>query len=393
MVLAALTKMTATPPMGVSRYYQTAELLKDYIIRRKLPPNEKLPTVRQLVQTLGICEATINRALGLVEQQGFIERHPGKGIFVADRSGTGEIAVVVRGELLGAEASPFYSRTCSAIFDALHTLNPKWCVRLHVGKPVEDFERFFTTLDLLEHDIITRLRGVLTFHSLGDLTGPLAQQGIPVVQVGATASPPPRQVDGSTDSPGTPAVPVIYQVNLHRQSTIHLALSHLKERGCRTVGVLLRVIPVASQIHKKNIQTTRETVRQTARELGLAIPEPWLAVEEGPLDEPSGYEQFMGLWKNPTRPQGVLVLDDVLCRGVLRATLQLGVDLPGDLRLITASSKNFELPYHKPVSRVEIDHETLAREAVHVMETLIRGGTVTPATLWIEPRLASGETT
>ena len=92
--------------------------------------------------------------------------------------------------------------------------------------------------------------------------------------------------------------------------------------------------------------------------------------------EQHGYDLFMRMWKDSgrvQRPDGIIVSDDVLFKGVLRAILQLGLKLPDDLQLITYSNKGCDLPYHKSVTCVEFDIEAKVQCTVKMMNTLMRG--------------------
>jgi hypothetical protein len=55
--------------------------------------------------------------------------------------------------------------------------------------------------------------------------------------------------------------------------------------------------------------------------------------------------------------------DDVLCNGVLRATLHLGIVPPRDVRLISYAMRGVEFSYHLPVTRVEYDITEMATRA------------------------------
>lgn len=62
------------------------ESLKAYISERNFAPGDRLPPERELTETLGMKRATLRRALDVLEQQGVIWRHVGKGTFLAERS-------------------------------------------------------------------------------------------------------------------------------------------------------------------------------------------------------------------------------------------------------------------------------------------------------------------
>lgn len=65
-------------------YEQIAERFRELILCGALEPNEKLPSVRALAVELSINPNTIQRALSLLEQDGFIYSVKGVGNFVRE---------------------------------------------------------------------------------------------------------------------------------------------------------------------------------------------------------------------------------------------------------------------------------------------------------------------
>lgn len=65
--------------------YQLAQLIRSDIVRGTSPPGCRLPTEVQLAIDYGVSVITVQRALKELEDEGLIERHRGRGTFVADR--------------------------------------------------------------------------------------------------------------------------------------------------------------------------------------------------------------------------------------------------------------------------------------------------------------------
>ena len=129
---------------------------------------------------------------------------------------------------------------------------------------------------------------------------------------------------------------------------------------------------------------------------GLQVCQPLIQPHIGPASEPeqAGFDVMVRLWSSDEKPDGLIVLDDILCRGVLRATLTLGVDLPRDLKLVSTSNRGIGFPYHKPVTRVEFDTAQLAEHAVQRMIQLSGWRSAdTLAPIAIKGKLIEGETT
>ena len=68
---------------GKPIYEQVMNGLRRLIVSGILPPDEKLPSVRELAQQLAINPNTIQRAYRDLERDGYIVSIPGKGSFAA----------------------------------------------------------------------------------------------------------------------------------------------------------------------------------------------------------------------------------------------------------------------------------------------------------------------
>ncbi len=77
---------------GKPIYEQVKNGLRRLIVSGILPPDEKLPSVRDLAQQLAINPNTIQRAYRELERDGYIVSIPGKGSFAAtgDTADTGK---------------------------------------------------------------------------------------------------------------------------------------------------------------------------------------------------------------------------------------------------------------------------------------------------------------
>jgi GntR family transcriptional repressor for pyruvate dehydrogenase complex len=63
---------------------QAVEAIKRQILTRHLQAGARLPSERQLCESLGISRSILREALSILVAQGIVEKVPGKGAFVAD---------------------------------------------------------------------------------------------------------------------------------------------------------------------------------------------------------------------------------------------------------------------------------------------------------------------
>lgn len=69
---------------------QLERLLREMITHGELGPGQRLPTEMELCERLGISRTPVRTALGQLTTRGLLERHPGRGTFVADGAWTAE---------------------------------------------------------------------------------------------------------------------------------------------------------------------------------------------------------------------------------------------------------------------------------------------------------------
>jgi GntR family transcriptional regulator len=68
--------------MTTTAYNKLYNILRDQILDRTFAPGDKLPTEREICDNFGVSRITSRHALRLLEEQGLVERHRGKGTFV-----------------------------------------------------------------------------------------------------------------------------------------------------------------------------------------------------------------------------------------------------------------------------------------------------------------------
>lgn len=84
---------------GTLLHHQLSTLLKDGIAAGRWQAGEQLPTEEALCSLHGLSRVTVRRALKSLEQQGFIERRPGRGTFVAPRAPVLDMPTPITGYL------------------------------------------------------------------------------------------------------------------------------------------------------------------------------------------------------------------------------------------------------------------------------------------------------
>jgi DNA-binding GntR family transcriptional regulator len=71
-------------------YLQVADDLRREIAQGQFTPGQKLPSRRNLARQYGVAPMTINHAMAVLRDEGLVVSYQGRGVFVADGSGSRE---------------------------------------------------------------------------------------------------------------------------------------------------------------------------------------------------------------------------------------------------------------------------------------------------------------
>lgn len=77
--------MSIDPESATPVYVQLADILRRGIEDGTYPPNRALPSIRTLQQTYGIADGTVQKALGILKDEGLVHTVQGRGVFVTSR--------------------------------------------------------------------------------------------------------------------------------------------------------------------------------------------------------------------------------------------------------------------------------------------------------------------
>jgi DNA-binding GntR family transcriptional regulator len=72
---------------GTPVWQQLADILRGQIERGDIAPGKLLPSIRTLMQTYGVSDGTVKRAISALKDDGLVESVVGRGVYVADRRG------------------------------------------------------------------------------------------------------------------------------------------------------------------------------------------------------------------------------------------------------------------------------------------------------------------
>lgn len=319
---------------------------------------ERLPTIEDLAQEYPHSRVTLNRALQLLAEQGYLSIGRKRGITVLSQTGTERIGLLVGPSLIEPRQSPFAAVITERLIACLSERGYAWRryiennALLREGVPNRELQE-----DLAQQ----RLTGLITLHcnapkSLG--TASIWQRRpLPHVDCGGHHF-------------------VAHRVTADAFQRERLVFDHLKGQACRTLAVI-----------GFGGERIGDLVERAAQE-GIEIRPEWcsMAVEASSVEE-NGYLQMLGLWQYRERPGAVLVTDDVMAKGVAQAILKLGLTVPDDIHLLACTNGGANLFYPLSMVRLDLDTTAFAESACDLLFELMRHPDLPPRVVDVPYRL------
>lgn len=337
-------------------------------------PNGKLPTVRACCAQLSIAKVTLDAALDDLEAQGVIRRRHGSGIYVTPRIAQKRIGLVFGHDIFDASVSPFY------------TLLMRRC-RERAKSHRERFSFFIDPLpeetgpdglpvhpDLAEALASEKLHGILLTarNSEAEETW-LRAQNVPVVSLGFTEDSPP---------------PV---VTIDHRELIRLGVAALSAQGCRRIGLITpydRDAPVGRiMVH---------IFKDALKRRHLRLHDAWIWSQsaapgrDGETRDERGARAFQALFGGGHKtPDGVIIADDMLTRGVLMAARTAGVEVGRNVRIATHANKGSPVlaEWAGRLTLIEVAPDEIVEAMFDLLEAFMAGRSAGAAYISIKPRL------
>ena len=101
--------------------------------------------------------------------------------------------------------------------------------------------------------------------------------------------------------------------------------------------------------------------RQALAHHGLACEPRWMRDDQHPRYPGAGWAQFREIWSaDRVKPDGLLICDDFLYRDAATAIVEMGIDVPGQLRVATTANRGLPCFPPFPTAMLEFDPSELA---------------------------------
>lgn len=162
-----------------------------------------------------------------------------------------------------------------------------------------------------------------------------------------------------------------------------LATSHLLERGCRRIA------------HIRGSETSTAIGRLTGYQRVLAShglkPPPGYVIR-GEYSDSTGYEAMRALLRMRPRPDGVFCFNDAVAAGAVKAILDAGLRVPGNIAVVGAGNVHYSDLLRVPLSTVDQSSSLIGEHAAELLLRLIESKRPPrPKTVLLPPKLVVRE--
>ena len=171
---------------------------------------------------------------------------------------------------------------------------------------------------------------------------------------------------------------------------VELSLRSLVEQGCHSVGLIAPFSPVKTVnpdgTHHVLMGLFEHFTNRT-RDLGLEMRNEWVRVPRDEENSPRqsqerfGHEEFLKLWSQGRRPEGLIVYPDTTVRSVILAMREKQVRVPEELKLIFHKNESIDLLCPMPATFVISSEREFARALIEQLRKQFQGERCEPITV------------
>ena len=346
---------------SITKTKRVENYLRSQIARGVWVAGDRLPPNDQIGAHMGVSDVTVKNAMVRLAEDGLLERKQRSGTCVASVIKTSNIGILCPAEALSSKVGFYYQQLLAAAKSAIIGAGYRPVLAVGQGKGDE----FLETISLFDSSVARNTIGALAIACPQIIHETLQDKGIHVISIG---------MDGTA-----PAVITDYA------EALDMAAAQLYDYGYEDY-VLMTMDPHPSD-RGNYCYTERERMIRACAGFGA---ERWVSVPWSGPDYGSVYDEFKRFWAGGRRPQAIYFPDDGVCDAAMRAMLELGIRVPGELGIITESCAGRDFHFPVPVTRIEFNPTELIAVAYDLLSKMIAGGEADGRIVNVKPRLRPG---
>lgn len=330
-------------------YIQCAEHIRAHV-SSKLKPGHRLLSEPELAAQFSVSVFTIREAVRRLVEEGIVERKHGSGTYVAQPKTQQHVALLAEANMHDARFSYFFLRVIQQLRQQFDLEGYRH--QLYIGiRDAHEPARDAAYREFLEDVAKRKVCGVVAVRAAPNpnWTTPLATQNIPVIG---------------------PASEFPYGADMDYLGMVTAAVRHLLGHGRRRIALMCWADPGQSG---DPILNCIAHFKALLAEHGVEVFEPWIRTDIDPTIHGAGWEGFREAWMAAKdKPDGLVVLDDILFHDIVRAILELDIRVPDDLMIVSYANKGSNLRFPFPVAQTECDPAEYAQLLGTMLVKLMR---------------------
>lgn len=376
-MITANDSMELKPVTGRRKARAVSDAVRQLAVRKG--PGWKLPTAVELCNSLNVAYVTLDSALYDLEKEGLIERKRGSGVYVSPTVHQKTMGLVYHGDIFQAGVSPFcaelvaHARRRATVAKEKFHFYMDLPTRIH---GVSDHD------DLMDDLRAGRLHGLMMVGQPNQLTLQwVLDRKLPVAILGYTTADLPR-------------------LALDYGHLVAIGVDCLAQAGCRQIGL---VTPFG---WKRSVEAAFGDDLAAFQQALVAAGRPYrpefvwedLGVRkdaESETNQEAGYRAMKDIFEkratSSSRPDGLVIADDMMTKGALVALERLGLRVGQDVKIASHANKDSDvLGLHAESLRlVEFDLDEMVEAMFRLLEPQMEGKSLANRVITIRPRLAS----
>lgn len=347
----------------LTKSQQAERYIRNAIASGRWSPGEALTPERQLLSELGISRTTLRDALNALANEGIIVRKSGSGTYVSHVPTSNTVALVFHSETLSSPMGYFYRTMAEAARRFIEEAGYRAVLAVGQGGTISEFAN---SVNLFDKHVLDNTIGVMSFYTMGPLESKLADAGVFSVTVD-------HIVPASQ-----------YSIVMDYAQMSKMAVEALKTNGIDDFALMTWDIPDDSLLERK----IKEQRRIEMEAVGGRVDR--LIKVKHDMSACHAYSTFKEWWAKSDHPNAVFFFDDALCEVSTRAMLEMGIQVPDDLAIITDLNVGRNMHFSVPLTGVGWDPVQLVREAWVMLRNLIHGIDVDCPVVYVPPVMLKG---
>jgi len=365
--MSILEELAVNTDIDLALWLQLKQQLTWLIASGQIQPGEKLPSVRQLADHLGINLHTVRAAYRKLEAEGL----------VATRHGLGTVVLEFDPFRVAQQAPGIRTYTVGVLVPRLS--NPFYPVFLH---GVEDVARQNHTLLFICNTDDDPPTGKAYLDQL------IAKQvdGLIVAPCGLRFD---REINLTSLSPADSPIPIVYvdrpdetgyAVLLDSEGAGYAATSHLTMHGHRHIGLVTCYLdsPTVRQSYQGYVQALEAAGLKECPEHIATAPAFTIS---------AGHDSTHQLLDSSNPPTAIFAAGDVLALGALHAIKERGLRIPEDIALIGYNDLDIVRLVEPPLTTVAAPVRDLGAMAMGMLQRLVNGEKIAERKIILPTRL------